>query len=236
MHGVEVRDRCCAGRSSRLARGRALGQTKWMLHLVWDMDGTLVDSTAVVPEAFTGAVVELGGPPVERDEVVAAYSLGVPEVMLAHLLGRPLKEGESEAYYRRLEGVHLEAYPEILDTLRAWRESGQRVAVFTGAAVRGARTLLGAAGIEVDVLVGGDLVERPKPAPDGLYRTAELLGVAVEEVAYIGDAPTDLQAARSAGAVAVAAGWGHLFDAGAAADHVLAHPNQALELAASGGR
>lgn len=108
--------------------------------------------------------------------------------------------------------------------------------MFTGAAVRGARTLLGAAGIEVDVLVGGDLVRRPKPAPGGLYRTAELLGVAVEEVAYIGDAPTDLQAARSAGAVAVAAGWGHLFDAGAAADHVLAHPNQALELAASGGR
>ena len=81
------------------------------------------------------------------------------------------------AYYRRLEGVHLEAYPEALDTLQAWRESGQRVAVFIGAAVRGARTLLEAAGIEVDVLVGGDLVKRPKPAPDGLFRIAELLGV-----------------------------------------------------------
>lgn len=98
-----------------------------MLHLVWDMDGTLVDSTAVVPEAFTGAVAELGGPPVERDEVVAAYSLGVLEVMLAHLLGHPLQEGESEAYYRRLEGVDLEAYPETLDTLGAWRESGREL-------------------------------------------------------------------------------------------------------------
>ncbi len=128
-----------------------------MVQLVWDMDGTLVDSTVVVPDAFIGAVAELGGSPVDRDDVVAAYSLGVPEVMLSHLLGRPLVEGECEAYYRRLEGAELQAYPRVPDAVTAVRERGQRFAVFTGAAVRGARTLLRAAGLDVDILVGGDL-------------------------------------------------------------------------------
>ena len=201
-----------------------------MVQLVWDMDGTLVDSTVVVPQAFIAAVAELGGPPVDAAAVVAAYSLGVPEVILAHLLQRPLRDGESEAYYRRLCGAHLDAHPGVLDTLAALRARGHRIAVFTGAAVRGARTLLEAAGVDVDVLVGGDLVEHPKPAPDGVRLAARLLGVPVEDVAYIGDAVVDLQAATAAGACAVAAGWGHLHDPTAPADHTLDHPSDALAL------
>jgi len=54
--------------------------------------------------------------------------------------------------------------------------------------------------------------------------------VPIGEVAYIGDAPTDLEAARAAGAIAVAAGWGHLYDPAAVADHTLTHPAQALAL------
>ena len=53
-----------------------------MTHLVWDMDGTLLDTTSVVPDAFVATVQELGVADVDREKVVAAYSLGVPEVML----------------------------------------------------------------------------------------------------------------------------------------------------------
>ena len=60
-----------------------------MTHLVWDMDGTLLDTTSVVPDAFVATVQELGVADVDREKVVAAYSLGVPEVMLEHL-GRAL--------------------------------------------------------------------------------------------------------------------------------------------------
>ncbi|WP_432541482.1 GNAT family N-acetyltransferase [Kineococcus sp. SYSU DK002] len=198
--------------------------------VVWDMDGTLLDSTRVVPAAFVGAVAELGGPAVDVDEVVAAYSLGVPEAMLTHLLRRPLRPGEAEAYYRRLEGAAVDPYPGVAQTLDDLRAAGHRVAVFTGAAVRGARTLLRAAGLQVDVLIGGDLVERPKPAPDGLLLAARTLGVDPSDLLYVGDAPTDLGAARAAGAHAVAAAWGHLHDPAVSADATWRSPREALRV------
>ncbi len=68
------------------------------MHLAWDMDGTLIDSTEVVPDAFVAAVAELGGPVLGRSDIVAAYHVGVPEEMLRHLLGRDLKAGEAESY------------------------------------------------------------------------------------------------------------------------------------------
>ncbi|TCI99359.1 HAD-IA family hydrolase [Aeromicrobium sp. IC_218] len=201
-----------------------------MKHVVWDMDGTLLDSTRVVPDAFVGAIAELGGPRVARDDVVAAYSLGVPEVLLAHFLGRDLDEGEAEAYYGRLRDAQVAPYPGIAETLESLRSQGRQVAVFTGASTRAARTLLDAAGLTVDVLVGGDDVGRPKPAPDGVVEAARRLGAGPGHVVYVGDAPTDMQAARAAGAVAAAASWGHLYDPDEPFDHALTEPRDVLRL------
>lgn len=197
---------------------------------MWDMDGTLLDSTRVVPDAFVAAVAELGGPRVDRDEVVAAYSLGVPEVVLEHFLGRELVDGEAEAYYGRLVGAEVEPYPGVAATLDALRSDGRPVAVFTGASTRAARTLLEAAGLEVDVLVGGDDMGRPKPAPDGVVEAARRLGTDLLDVVYVGDAANDTRAARAAGAVAAAASWGHLFEPDEPADHVLSEPADVLRL------
>ncbi len=102
--------------------------------------------------------------------------------------------------------------------------------MFTGASTRGARMLLDAAGLTVDVLVGGDDVRRPEPAGDGVLLAAERLGVAPGAVAYIGDSPLDLRAATAAGSIGAAAAWGHLYDAREPADHTLARPAEALAL------
>jgi HAD superfamily hydrolase (TIGR01509 family) len=198
--------------------------------IVSDMDGTLLDTTGVVPDAFVEAVADLGGPSVDRASVVAAYSLGVPEVILGHLLRRPLRPGEEEAYYRRLAGIRVSPYEGITVALRALRSAGHPVTVFTGASSRAARSLLSAAGIEVDILVGGDQIAHPKPAPDGLLEAARRLGTRPGALFYLGDAPTDLLAAKAAGARSVAVGWGHLYRADAPADHTLNRPADALHL------
>ncbi len=198
--------------------------------LVWDMDGTLLDSSSVVPAAFVAAIRALGGPPVTADQVVATYARGTPETILAHLLGRDLAAGEAEVYYRELAGVTVTAYPGVRTTLAALRAGGHAVAVFTGASSRGAAMLLASAGVSVDVLVGGDDAGRPKPAPDGVLLAARRLGVPAAEVAYIGDSPLDLRAALAAGSTSAAAAWGHQYDAAEAADVTLATPGQALKL------
>jgi phosphoglycolate phosphatase-like HAD superfamily hydrolase len=200
------------------------------VRVVWDMDGTLLDTTAVVPDAFVAAVLELGGPAVDRDDVVSAYSMGVPEAILEHFLGRSLRPGEDESYYQRLAEIRVDPYDGVVDSVHALRAAGHLISVFTGASTRAARSLLSAAGLDVDVLVGGDQVEHPKPAGDGLIEAARRLHVRPDALFYLGDAPTDLLAAKAAGASSVAVAWGHLYRPDAPADHTLRHPLDALHL------
>jgi HAD superfamily hydrolase (TIGR01549 family) len=201
-----------------------------MPHLVWDMDGTLLDSSEVVPDAFIATARALGSGDVDRQQVVAAYSLGVPEVVLEHLIGRRLADGEADSYYDRLQDSSVYPYDGVHETLATLRARDLPVTIFTGASSRAARTLLSSAGIDYDILVGGDHVAHPKPSPDGVLAAAKRLAVDVAHVVYIGDAPTDLQAARSAGARGAAATWGHLYEPSEPADSRLTTPSDALDL------
>ncbi|MET9914189.1 HAD-IA family hydrolase [Streptomyces sp. NPDC006476] len=202
--------------------------------LVWDMDGTLLNSTVVVPTAFVAAVRELGGPSVGPEQVVASYHLGTPEVILTHLVGRELALDETEVYYSKLKGVEVAPYSGVAHVLDTLRESGRAVAVFTGASSRAAAMLLKAAGLRVDVLIGGDHVQRPKPAGDGLVLAAENLGVSPADLAYIGDSPLDLRAAAAAGSRGAAAAWGHQHDGAEPSDVTLTRPEEALALLSGG--
>ena len=69
-----------------------------------------------------------------------------------------------------------------------------------------------------------------QPAGDGLMLVASRLGVPASDLAYVGDAPNDLRAARAVGGVAAAAAWGHQYDPGEPADVTLAAPIAALDL------
>lgn len=201
-------------------------------NLVWDMDGTLLDSSAVVSDAFIRAVRRLGGPLLSRAAIFEAYSVGVPEAILAHLLERDLEDGDCEVYYEDLATVCVAAYPGVHEALSELRRRDHPIVVVTGASTRAAQLLLRAASINPDVLVGGDQVARPKPAPDGLWAAAKILGRSPEQIAYIGDAPGDMRAARAAGAIAAAAEWGHLYRCDEACDSVVHQPLDALALLA----
>jgi HAD superfamily hydrolase (TIGR01509 family) len=219
-------------RVSRLAENRqvAVGQ------LVWDMDGTLLESGVAVPASFVTTVGRLGGPAVTPEQVIATYSHGPAEAILAHLLGRELAPAEADVYYDVLAGSMIVPYPGVPGVLARLRGRGHPVAVFTGASRRAAEMLLSAAGLAVDVLVGGDQVARPKPAGDGLAAAARLLGRPSADLAYIGDSPLDLRAAKAVGGYSAAAAWGHQYDAGEPADFTLADPVEALDLLAGDGR
>ena len=134
-----------------------------------------------------------------------------------------------------LAGADVALYPGVRAVLAELRRQGHPVAVFTGSSSRAAAILLTSAGVAVDLVVGGDQVERPKPAGDGLLLTASRLGVPPSSVAYIGDAPNDLRAARAVGGLAAAAAWGHQYDAAEPADVTLAAPDEALQLVAQMG-
>jgi HAD superfamily hydrolase (TIGR01549 family) len=202
--------------------------------LIWDMDGTLIDSATVVPDAFIAVTSALGGTRRSREEVIALYSLGEPATMLGHLLDRPSTPADVDAYHeelaQRADGVR--PYPGIKEALEALRPR-LPMGVFTGASTRAAEILLDAAGLvdKFHVTVGGDQVAAPKPDPEGIQLVCRHLGLRTADCAYLGDAPTDLEAARRSGALPLAAGWGHLHRAPEdPGTHVIEHPLDLLTL------
>ncbi|MDP9300308.1 MAG: HAD family hydrolase [Actinomycetota bacterium] len=186
--------------------------------VVFDMDGTLIDSSWVVPAAFIATIEELGGPALDRDEVMASYVLGPPATIMEHFLGRPIEPSEIDGYHARLraeaERRGVQPYPGIVEALEALARS-VALGVFTNADLGNVDVLLGTAGLRdrFAVVVGADEVTPNfKPAPDGLLLACERLEVTAAGTAYVGDSPQDGETAHRAGALAVAARWGDLMD------------------------
>ncbi len=189
--------------------------------VIFDMDGTLIDSMDPVNDAFVETIVAAGGPTYTHDEIISAFPKGPSDRMLTHLLGRPVAEEESADYHRRLDekAISLAPYPGITEVLDALAVS-KRLAVFTGAGRVSLRMLLGGTGLldRFEVTTGGDEVQDAKPAPDGILLTCERLGVDPTRAAYVGDSGPDMEAARAAGSIAVGAAWGSLWQSSHRAD------------------
>jgi len=184
--------------------------------IVFDMDGTLFDSSRTVPAAYAAAIHELCGRECSEDEIIAAYSAGPAGALIARFTGRPSTENDIDCWHRHLEArVHLTTiYEGVIDTLEQLRAAGLALGVFTGATRRAALAQLrhARAADLFDVVVASDEIERVKPAPDGLLLAASRLGLSTDRLAYVGDALNDLRCARAVNAVAVAAAWGHLYE------------------------
>lgn len=204
--------------------------------LVWDMDGTLLDSRVAVTGAFRQAALDLSGRRWSADEVVAAYPIGPPSQILGHLLGGTATVADEQVYLHELDGrlAEVVVHDGVREVLEEVARDGVAMAVFTGGGQAAAEAMLGAVGLSghFATIVGGDVAGRPKPAPDGVLLACQRLGVAPVDAAYIGDSPLDLEAARRSGALAVAAGWGHLYDPGAPYDVLARAPGDVRALLA----
>lgn len=200
--------------------------------VIFDMDGTLIDSMDPVNEAFVETIVAAGGPTYTHADIIAAFPKGPSDRMLTHLLGRPVMAEDSSAYHRLLDekAADLLPYPGITEALDAF--AGKRLAMFTGADRVSLRLLLGRTGLlgRFEVTTGGDEVENAKPAPDGILLTCERLGVDPARAAYVGDSRPDMEAARAAGTLAVGAAWGNLWQDSHPADVTAAAPADLITL------
>jgi AHBA synthesis associated protein len=202
--------------------------------IVFDLDGVLVDSFAVMREAFTIAYAEVvGDGPAPFDEYNRHLGRYFPDIM--KIMGLPLAMEEPfvRESYRLAHQVVV--FDGVVDVLRTLRERGIGLAVATGKSGPRARSLLERLGIlpMFDHVIGSDEVACPKPAPDIVLRALDLLGVQPPEAMMIGDAVTDLASARGAGVTAVAALWGEEDNAELLAAHpdvVLRQPADLLSL------
>jgi HAD superfamily hydrolase (TIGR01509 family) len=190
--------------------------------ILFDLDGTLVDTVPARIGAWAAAFEELGIP----------ATLSQLEPMIG-MDGRELARDVAEAASRRLTDEDAEAIDrrsgELFDErnrnpkplrgtrelLRALNERGLTWAIATSSRREQVTASIAALGLDHEPrIVDGSHVERAKPAPDLLLLGARELGVAPDECWYVGDSTWDMRAASAAGMVAI----GVL--AGAAVDEV----------------
>lgn len=183
------------------------------LALLFDLDGTLIDSigllVASMEHAYAGRDVR---PP--REEWVAA--IGTP---LDGMLRRWARDEDDvqhlRARYREFQLANHDAmttaYPGVVETLRALRGDGHRMAVVTSKLTVGARRSLDFLGITdcFDTVVGLESTTRHKPEPEPVLLALERLGgIAPARALFVGDSTHDMHAGRAAGVLTAAATWG----------------------------
>jgi HAD superfamily hydrolase (TIGR01509 family) len=177
--------------------------------VVFDQDGTLINTFIPALHAYSVAV----GREITLAELEPVAHLGAARNLVSALLGHEATDSEDDAFHDALaqEVARIEPYPGIVELLEELRATGVATAVATNSDSRSAAVVLGAHGLDAlfDTVVTVDLVSGPKPNPEMIHLTLERLGLPPDRVVFVGDSPGDMLAARSAGLLAVAAGWGH---------------------------
>lgn len=175
--------------------------TIWPAAVLFDMDGTLIESHANVDRAWTTWALDRGLDPAQ----VLAHAHGLPaETTVARWLtdatDSEIAAAAAEQLALQYEDVTgIEAIDGVHDLLGFLSEASIPWAVHTSADDRLARIRLEAAGITPPVLVTRDQLERGKPAPDGYLRAAELIGIAPAECIVVEDTEVGLEAGTNAG-------------------------------------
>lgn len=184
--------------------------------VLFDNDGTLVDTHDMLLESFRHATRQVLG----KD---------IPEKTLMAKVGQPLvvqmwdfTDDEEEhdelvrvyrAFNQRIHDERIALFPGTREALDRLRDAGLVLGVVTSKMAPLAQRGLEVLGVAdcFECLIGADDCERHKPDPDPVVLGARRLGVDPQNCFYVGDSPFDMQAGRAAGMRTAAVLWG-MFD------------------------
>jgi phosphoglycolate phosphatase len=176
--------------------------------LIFDLDGTLVDSVPDLCSALNEVLRGYGYGPLTREAVRPLVGDGVVPLVRRGFAAAGGSEAEAEAalpgYIERYQANPAREsllYPGVRATLAALRQSGYRTAVCTNKLQGASEAVLRGFGIDdlFDGVAGGDRFPIKKPDPGHLTRLVEELGGSVTRAAMIGDSEVDFATGRAAG-------------------------------------
>jgi len=176
-----------------------------MQALIFDLDGTLIDSERDLVDATNATLRYVGRAELPPATVSGYIGHGAPK-LVASALG-PDTDAELKAtalqwflsYYEEHKLVHTRAYPSVLEALEALARMPK--AVLTNKPRRMSAEILEALGIAqyFHVIYGGDSLPAKKPDPAGVHKILEQFHVPPANALFIGDSEVDVQTARNAG-------------------------------------
>lgn len=191
----------------------------WPRAVVFDLDGTLVDSAPDLARLLNKVLSEYGRSQIEPARVRGFVGDGVGKLVERGFAATGSAAAEEcRAATRRFLGYYeaepaalTRPYGGVIETLEVLKRDGRRLGVCTNKAERVTHALLKALGIDrfFDAVIGGDTLPVKKPDPAPLQAAIERLGVGHEEAVMVGDNEHDAATAEAAGVPFVLVAYGY---------------------------
>jgi phosphoglycolate phosphatase len=187
--------------------------------ILLDLDGTLVESVGDLTTAINRTLAEFDRTAVAEDQVRNWVGEGV-RLLVKYAMeatGGCDETHLSEAHERFMvhyghcftEKTH--PFPEVVETLRHFREAGVHLGVVTNKPSSFTEPLLEATGLRdlMDVVVSGDTAPAKKPDPAPVFVGLDPMGIAPEQAVFVGDSRYDVEAGLNAGCQVVCVTYGY---------------------------
>ena len=182
--------------------------------LLFDLDGTLIDSIELILGSARHAFIGFAGHGPTDDEWRATIGRPLQRVLLEFAANDQAEADRLLGRYREYQMAHhdrlVHAYDGIVATLRRLSEAGHPMAVVTSKsdwlAVKGLE-LVGLHDV-LPVVVGCDTCVNHKPHPEPVERALARLGASAGNALFVGDSPHDIESGRAAGVFTVGVTWG----------------------------
>jgi phosphoglycolate phosphatase len=182
--------------------------------LIFDLDGTLIDSKLDLIHSVNAMLREMNRPQLAAETISGYIGHGAPQLVARALGGTATEEELKHAlqfflgYYEEHKMDNTCAYPGVPETLA--QVSHMPMAVLTNKPVRISVRILSVLRLAnyFRLIYGGNSFESKKPDPFGANKILEEFGIAAREALIVGDSEVDIQTARNAGTQAAAVNYG----------------------------
>jgi len=190
------------------------------LYIIFDLDGTLVDSAPDLTGALNHTLGTLDLPYVDQDSVRQMVGFGERRLIeqCVEAAGVSLNDDEIEAalqvfldYYRDHIVDQTRPFPGTRAVLKKLQRAGAVMAVCTNKPQDLSEKVLSSLKLNhfFKTIIGADAVENRKPHADHVHATLAAMGGAAENAIFVGDSATDVNAARNAGIPVIAVSFGY---------------------------
>ena len=184
--------------------------------VIFDLDGTLIDSSLDLANSVNATRAHLHLPPLQNDLVYSYVGNGAP-VLIRRALGPDYSEDEVQSallyflgYYRDHMLDHTVLYTGVRELLDRLRDTGMQMAVLTNKPVRFSQAIIDGLGLTGHFrrVYGGNSFEQKKPDPIGIETLMTECVASRNGTLMVGDSSIDVQTARNAGVKACGVTWG----------------------------
>lgn len=213
--------------------------------VIFDLDGTLIDSRLDLVHSVNAALRHIGRPELPEHVIASYVGDGAPVLIQRALGGEQVDDATVRrglefflSYYKEHKLDHTTLYPGMKEALGSIQQSGngvpRKMAVLTNKPVHASRAIIQALGLGqfFAQVYGGNSFASKKPAPEGARKLLIELGAPAERSVIVGDSHTDIETGRNAGlwTVGVTYGFAPQTLADASPDVLVDHPHELADL------